>query len=128
MRGQRSKHERIVIIKNLFDPQQFIEQMDLIIDFQKDLREECSKCGTVRKVTIFDVSSKTMLRFLKVEQYETDFVLSFQNHPDGVAQVNMADADEADLVVQLLNHRFFGTRRLLADIWDGTTNYKYALL
>lgn len=67
MRGQRSKHERIVIIKNLFDPQQFIEQMDLIIDFQKDLREECSKCGTVRKVTIFDVSSKTMLRYLKVE-------------------------------------------------------------
>lgn len=56
MRGERSKHERIVIIKNLFVPELFEEEVHLIIDYQKDLREECTKCGTVRKVIVYDVS------------------------------------------------------------------------
>lgn len=56
MRGERSRHERIVIIKNLFDPSTFDERVDLILEYQNDLRDECSKCGTVRKVVIYDVS------------------------------------------------------------------------
>lgn len=100
MRGERSKHERIVIIKNLFTPELFDAEVHLIIDYQKDLSEECSKCGTVRKVVIFD------------------------RHPEGVAQVNMADPDEADLVVQMMDKRYFGKRQLTAEIYDGKTNYK----
>lgn len=99
-RGERSKHERTVIIKNLFEPKIFDENVELIIEYQNDLREECGKCGTVRKVVIYD------------------------RHPDGVAQVTMADPEEADLVVQLMNARFFGCRRLLATTWDGKTKYK----
>lgn len=56
MRGERSKHERTVILKNLFEPELFEREVHLIIDYQKDLREECSKCGTVRKVVVYDVS------------------------------------------------------------------------
>lgn len=55
MRGERSKHEKVVIIKNLFTPELFDKEVHLIIDYQKDLREECAKCGTVRKVTVYDV-------------------------------------------------------------------------
>lgn len=100
MRGERSKHERIVIIKNLFTPELFDSEVHLIIDYQKDLREECGKCGTVRKVVIFD------------------------RHPEGVAQINMADPDEADLVVQMMDKRYFGKRQLTAELYDGKTNYK----
>lgn len=100
MRGERSKHERIVIIKNLFTPELFDSEVHLIIDYQKDLREECSKCGTVRKVVIFD------------------------RHPEGVAQINMADPEQADLVVQMMDKRYFGKRQLTAELYDGKQNYK----
>jgi HIV Tat-specific factor 1 len=63
MRGERSKHERVVIIKNLFEPEMFDKEVQLIIDYQKDLREECSKCGHVRKVIIYDVSLFFSFRF-----------------------------------------------------------------
>lgn len=56
MRGERGKHEKTVIIKNLFTPELFDKEVHLIIDYQNDLREECSKCGTVRKVVLYDVS------------------------------------------------------------------------
>lgn len=56
MRGERARHERVVIIKNLFAPETFQEAVHLLLDYKKDLREECIKCGTVRKVIIYDVS------------------------------------------------------------------------
>lgn len=55
MRGERSKYERTVIIKNLFTPELFEKEVHLIIDYQTDLREECAKCGNVRKVIVYDV-------------------------------------------------------------------------
>lgn len=57
MRGERSKHERYVIIKNLFEPEMIERQVELLLEYQGTLREECGKCGTVRKVVVFDVSS-----------------------------------------------------------------------
>lgn len=51
-------------------------------------------------------------------------MIFLQRHPEGVAQVNMADPQEADLVVKLMNGRFFGQRKLTADTWDGKTKYK----
>lgn len=100
MRGERSKHERIVIIKNLFEPALFDREVHLLLEYQNDLREECGKCGSVRRVLLYD------------------------RHPEGVAQVTMGDPEEADLVVQLMNGRFFGQRKLSAAIWDGRTKYR----
>lgn len=61
MRGERSKHEKIVIIKNLFEMELFEKEVHLILEYQNDLREECSKCGTVKKVIIYDVSAKMLV-------------------------------------------------------------------
>jgi hypothetical protein len=47
-----------------------------------------------------------------------------QRHPEGIAQITMADAEEADLLIQLMNGRFFGQRKLTAETWDGKTKYK----
>ncbi|GBP22860.1 HIV Tat-specific factor 1 [Eumeta japonica] len=102
MLGERAKHEKVVIIKNLFDPTDFDKEVQLILDYQQDLREECSKCGEVRKVIIYD------------------------RHPEGVAQVTMKEPEQADAVIQLINGRWFGKRKISAEIWDGRTKYKIA--
>lgn len=56
MRGERSKNEKTVILKNLFTPELFEKEVELILEYQNNLREECGKCGIVRKVVIYDVS------------------------------------------------------------------------
>lgn len=100
--GERSKHERVVIVKNLFAPSDFDKDVQLILDYQQDLREECSKCGEVRKVVIYD------------------------RHPEGVAQITMKEPEQADAVIQLINGRWFGKRQITAEIWDGRTKYRIA--
>ncbi|XP_047526036.1 HIV Tat-specific factor 1 homolog [Pieris napi] len=100
--GERSKHERVVIVKNLFHPSDFDNEVQLILDYQQDLREECGKCGDVRKVVIYD------------------------RHPEGVAQITMKEPEHADAVIQLINGRWFGKRQITAEIWDGRTKYKIA--
>lgn len=102
LKGERAKHERIVILKNVFEPSMFDTDVGLILEFQNDLREECAKYGEVRKVTIYD------------------------GHPEGVAQINMSCPEEADECVKVLNGRWFGKRQLTAEISDGKTKYKIA--
>jgi len=55
LRGTRSRHERVVIVKNLFDSTTFDKDVSLLLEYQQDLREECSKCGDVKQVVIYDV-------------------------------------------------------------------------
>lgn len=100
MRGERSKHERIVVLRNLFEPKLFDEHVELILEFQEDLREECSKLGEVRRVVLYD------------------------RHPEGVAQITMAEPEQADAVVALMHDRWFNKRQLKAEIWDGKTKFK----
>lgn len=57
MRGERGKHENVVIVKNLFEKETFDNDVSLLLEYQKDLREECSKCGVVKKVIVYDVST-----------------------------------------------------------------------
>lgn len=69
MRGERAKHEKTVIIKNLFEPELFDREVHLILDYQNDLRDECAKCGTVRKVVVYDVSFSVLFGRIQVELF-----------------------------------------------------------
>uniref|UniRef100_A0A0K8SSD9 17S U2 SnRNP complex component HTATSF1 n=1 Tax=Lygus hesperus TaxID=30085 RepID=A0A0K8SSD9_LYGHE len=100
MRGERARNERVVIVKNLFEPSVFDKDASLILEYQQDLREECMKCGDLRKVIVHD------------------------RHPEGVAQIMFKEAEAADACVQLLNGRWFGKRKIEAATWDGKTKYK----
>lgn len=122
MRGERSKNEKTVIIKNLFTPELFEKEVELILEYQNNLREECGKCGMVRKVVIYDVSRSWNLNLICCLQLT---VLSLQRHPEGIAQVNMSTPEEADVVIQMMQGRYFGQRQLSADHWDGKTKYKW---
>ncbi|XP_011504686.1 PREDICTED: HIV Tat-specific factor 1 homolog [Ceratosolen solmsi marchali] len=100
MRGEPLKCERVVIIKNLFKPEDFDKDVTLLLEYQQDVRSECIKCGEVKKVTIYD------------------------RHPEGVAQVTFKEPEEAQACILLLNGRWFGQRKITAEIWDGKTKYK----
>ncbi|KAJ9591767.1 hypothetical protein L9F63_001703, partial [Diploptera punctata] len=100
LRGERSKHESVVILKNLFEPKLFDKEVSLILEYKQDLREECSKCG--------DLNS----------------MLPCQRNPEGVAQINFREPEAADACVTLLNGRWFGQRKITAETWDGKTKYK----
>ncbi|XP_072019496.1 17S U2 SnRNP complex component HTATSF1-like [Amphiura filiformis] len=97
---QKKRFEQVVIIKHVFHPSEFEEDAMLINEIKDDLQAECSKYGDVKKVMIFD------------------------NHPDGVASVKYKDGDSADVCVLALNGRWFAQRQLVAEIWDGKTDYK----
>lgn len=99
--GERPKHEKVVVIKNMFDPKIFERDPKLILEYQSDLREECEeKCGPVKQVKVYDLN------------------------PQGVATISFQEFDAADKCVSVMNGRFFDGRRLEATLWDGKTKYK----
>lgn len=55
LRGERAKNENVVVLKRLFKPAQFDAEPALLLEYQADLRDECSKFGHVKKVIIYDV-------------------------------------------------------------------------
>ncbi|XP_022536803.1 HIV Tat-specific factor 1 isoform X1 [Astyanax mexicanus] len=120
----RKRHERVVIIQNMFHPKDF-EILGCAIrvhffpccpkgsseayfwedplelnEYREDLRSECEKFGEVKKVIIFD------------------------RHPDGVASVAFKEPEEADMCQTVLDGRWFGGRKLSAQLWDGVTDYQ----
>ncbi|XP_043830455.1 HIV Tat-specific factor 1 [Dromiciops gliroides] len=96
----RMRHERVVIIKNMFHPKDFEEDPLVLNEIREDLRTECAKFGQVKKVLLFD------------------------RHPDGVVSVSYKEPEEADVCIQALNGRWFGGRQLNAEAWDGVTDYQ----
>lgn len=63
MRGEPLKCERVVVIKNLFTPEDFDREVQLLLEYQQDIRSECLKCGDVKKVVIYDVSYLSFVSF-----------------------------------------------------------------
>lgn len=100
LRGMRDRHESTVVLKNMFDPKEFESDPTLILEYQKDLREECSQFGEVKKVVVYD------------------------RHPEGVATVTFKEPEEADACIGRMNGRWFAQRQLSAETWDGRTRYK----
>ncbi|CAH1799935.1 unnamed protein product [Owenia fusiformis] len=98
--GERKRFERVVILKNMFDPKEFETDPGEINELTKDLREECSKYGDVRKVTIYD------------------------RHKDGIASIMFREAEEADVAKEALNGRWFAGKQISAETWDGRTKYE----
>ncbi|XP_059943891.1 HIV Tat-specific factor 1 isoform X1 [Mesoplodon densirostris] len=98
--SSRMRHERVVIIRNMFHPIDFEHEPLVLNEIREDLRVECSKFGQVRRLLLFD------------------------RHPDGVASVSFRDPEEADYCIQTLNGRWFGGRQITAQAWDGTTDYQ----
>ncbi|TNN66460.1 HIV Tat-specific factor 1 [Liparis tanakae] len=96
----RKRHEKVVIIRNMFHPSDFEEDPLELNEYREDLRSECDKFGGVKKVILFD------------------------RHPDGVASVAFKEPEQADACIESFNGRWFGGRQLTAEFWDGTTDFQ----
>ena len=90
------------MIKNLFDPKEFDQDAGLIIDYSNKIREKCSKFGSVGKVMLHD------------------------KHEEGVCQVWFKEPEEADMAIEMMNKRMFGSKVMEVATWDGKTKYKKA--
>ncbi|CAJ1063606.1 HIV Tat-specific factor 1 isoform X1 [Xyrichtys novacula] len=97
---QRKRHEKVVIIRNMFHPSDFEEDPLVLNEYREDLRTECEKFGEVKKVILFD------------------------RHPDGVASIAFKEPEQADACILSFNGRWFGGRQLSAQLWDGQTDYQ----
>lgn len=100
MRGEREKHENTIIFKNLFESDFFAKEVGLLLDYQDNLRDECSKYGRVKKVIVFSTE------------------------PEGIAKVVMDSPTDADTVIEMFNGRLYKGRVVSAETWDGRTKYK----
>ena len=99
MRGERGKHEKVVVIKNMFDVKDVDADPGLILDYSNNIRAQCSKFGSVTKVILYD------------------------KHPEGVCQIFFKDPSEADMAVSMLNGRMFIKNVMSVETWDGRTKY-----
>jgi len=100
MKGERAKYEKVVVIKNLFEPKEFARDPGRILDITSQIRQQCSKFGACTKVVLYD------------------------KHEEGVCQVFFREPLEADMAVQMMNGRLFGKRLMTVTTWDGKTKYK----
>ncbi|XP_067945881.1 17S U2 SnRNP complex component HTATSF1-like [Watersipora subatra] len=97
---ERFPCEKTVILKNLFSPEEFDKNPAAIQEVREDMRQECSKFGEIKKISIFD------------------------RNPDGVITVVYKEFEPADLCVKTLNHRWFGGRRVMASNWNGKEKFE----
>lgn len=59
MRGERSKRDKVIVIKNLFDPKYFDQRPELILDYSAKLRLHCGKFGKVSRYEYTKINQKT---------------------------------------------------------------------
>lgn len=90
---------KIVVIQGMFSPSDFINDPNFERELEEDIAEELSKCGEIRKITVFS------------------------EHKDGVVIVKFATSYAAQECIKTTNGRYFGGNNLKAFIWDGVTNY-----
>ena len=95
-----SSNRNILNTYALNGSKEFEDDATYITELSTDLQTECSKFGLVKKILIFD------------------------RHPEGVVSVRFADLESAERCIEVMNGRFFAKRRLLAEHWDGATDYK----
>ncbi|KAI4882154.1 hypothetical protein NFI96_004388 [Prochilodus magdalenae] len=67
----RKRHERVVIIRNMFQPKDFEEDPLVLNEYRDDLRTECEKFGEVKKVILFDVEETSREREERLKGWST---------------------------------------------------------
>nr|XP_045626344.1 HIV Tat-specific factor 1 homolog [Procambarus clarkii]XP_045626345.1 HIV Tat-specific factor 1 homolog [Procambarus clarkii]XP_045626346.1 HIV Tat-specific factor 1 homolog [Procambarus clarkii]XP_045626347.1 HIV Tat-specific factor 1 homolog [Procambarus clarkii]XP_045626348.1 HIV Tat-specific factor 1 homolog [Procambarus clarkii] len=100
LRGQRQKNENTVVIRNAFDPREFVDAMEKMLVHKETLRNQCENFGKIKKMELHDL------------------------HPDGVVQVTFEEVEFADMCIATLNRRLYNGRTLHVSVWDGKEKFK----
>jgi hypothetical protein len=89
---------KIIVLEGMFAPADFGKD-NFERELEDDVASECSKFGTIEKLTIFS------------------------KHPRGVIIVKFSTGFAAQECIRTMNGRFFAGRQIRAFYWDGVTNY-----
>eukprot|EP00029_Vermamoeba_vermiformis_P002100 TRINITY_DN12494_c0_g1_i1.p1 TRINITY_DN12494_c0_g1~~TRINITY_DN12494_c0_g1_i1.p1 ORF type:complete len:366 (-),score=108.07 TRINITY_DN12494_c0_g1_i1:24-1040(-) len=99
--GWEDKESRIVVIKHLFHPSEAKEDpFTFFEDLKNDIEIEAGRCGEIQTVRIFE------------------------NNPDGVVIIKFKTTIAAEKCINLMNGRWFAKKQLIAEYYDGFTNYE----
>ncbi|VDL24980.1 unnamed protein product [Hymenolepis diminuta] len=112
----RSKKERVVILRDVFDETDLGLDVSLIPDVRERVRIQCAKVGVVKKIVVHDTN------------------------PEGVVAVTFSTPEEADIAISFLNGALFTypapntdrsrtssaelrRRQLRVERWDGRERF-----
>ena len=95
----RPRNERVVILKNVFTPEEMAVNPLLSEQVRDQIKGECEKFGQVKKAIVS-------------ERCE-----------EGVVSVMFVEHSGADKCVQIMNGRTFGGRVMECSLWDGETSF-----
>ncbi|KAF2145454.1 uncharacterized protein K452DRAFT_283803 [Aplosporella prunicola CBS 121167] len=99
-----TRHDKIVVLKHMFTLQELEEDENALEEITEDIREECSKVGTVVNVVVFDLE------------------------PVGAAIARFETAEAARAAARMMNGRSFDGRTVKAYISDGSERFKRSKL
>jgi len=83
----------------MFDPIEAKLEPNFYQSLKNDVEQECSRFGEVISVKVFE------------------------RNPEGVVAIKFANSLSASRCIEVMNGRYFATRKLLAEYFDGYTNY-----
>ncbi|EPS40750.1 hypothetical protein H072_5414 [Dactylellina haptotyla CBS 200.50] len=95
-----SRFDKVVILKHMFTLSELEEDPAAILDIKEDIREECSKLGDVKNVTLYDEEEA------------------------GVVSVRFGNDQSAQACVRMMDGRHFAGSKVEAYIYDGQKRFK----
>lgn len=92
------KQKRILVIRNMYEPEEIAQDPAFLLELREDLYEECtSRIGPVTSIHILDHLGD-----------------------EGICTVAFTTTQHARMGVQLMEGRFFAGRQLRASLYDGS--------
>ncbi|PHH72806.1 hypothetical protein CDD82_5793 [Ophiocordyceps australis] len=95
-----AKSSRTVVLRQMFRIFELEEDPAAILDIKQDIREECSKLGTVTNVVLYD------------------------QEPEGIVTVRFHEADAATACIKAMNGRPFDGRVVEASLGTGKERFR----
>lgn len=95
-----SKTDKTVILCHMFTLQELEEDAAALLDIKEDIRDECSKLGTVTNVVLYD------------------------EEEEGIVSVKFKDAESAVACIQMMHGRSFDGRTVEAYLATGKERFK----
>lgn len=90
---------RIIVLEGMFRPEELAHDEKLSDELESDIADECSKFGTIEKVTMFT------------------------KNPKGIVIIKFSTSYAAQECIRVMNGRFFAGSQIKSYFWDGVTNY-----
>ena len=90
------RQSTVMVLKNMVGPD------DIDDDLEGEVTEECGKFGQVKRVIIYQERQG--------EEDDADVIVKIF--------VEFSEATEMNRAIQALNHRWFGGRKVLAEVYD----------